>query len=189
MPYDGYDLRDVDVDDGAAFVTIDNPPINLLDMPLIVELGRLSEQLLDDGAVRVVVVRSADPEFFVAHADVELLEQLPLIDNTCGSHPIPQGVWLSEMTPTPEGTPFPSEVAGEVRGRLRRVEGQIRGIQRMLDENRDCGEVVAQLAAAKAALDRVGYRLIAGGLRSCVGDDDEDGLDSDELESLFLQLS
>ena len=92
------------------------------------------------------------------------------------------------MTPTPEGTPFPAEVAGDVGGRLRRVEGQIRGIQRMLDEDRDCGEVVAQLAAAKAALDRVGYRLIAGGLRRCVGDD-EDGLDSDELESLFLQLS
>ena len=85
-------------------------------------------------------------------------------------------------------TPFPPEVADDVAARLRRVEGQVRGIQRMLDEGRDCGEVVAQLAAAKAALERVGYRLIAGGLRRCTDDDDR-GLDADQLESLFLQLS
>ena len=94
---------------------------------------------------------------------------------------------------------FPDDVADDVRLRLRRLEGQIRGIQRMLDEGQDCQSVVTQLAAAKAALDRVSYRLVAAGMRHCVraeGDElggadegDERALDVAELEKLFLKLS
>ncbi|MFP3906883.1 MAG: metal-sensitive transcriptional regulator [Acidimicrobiales bacterium] len=95
---------------------------------------------------------------------------------------------------------FPDDVADDVRLRLSRLEGQIRGIQRMLDEGQDCQSVVTQLAAAKAALDRVSYRLVAAGMRHCVvadgepdpdGDDsaDADRLDVDAMEKLFLKLS
>jgi DNA-binding FrmR family transcriptional regulator len=102
---------------------------------------------------------------------------------------------------------FPDDVSDDVQLRLRRLEGQIRGIQRMLDEGQDCQAVVTQLAAAKAALDRVGYRLVAAGMRYCViaegpsvdpeADDehpdgqhpDDDRLDVDALEKLFLKLS
>jgi len=98
---------------------------------------------------------------------------------------------------------FPDDVTDDVRLRLRRLEGQIRGIQRMLDEGEDCRAVVTQLAAAKAALDRVGYRLVAAGMRHCAmaerdgdegasdGADTDDGerLDVVELEKLFLKLS
>lgn len=68
----------------------------------------------------------------------------------------------------------------------------------MLDEGQDCQAVVTQLAAAKAALDRVSYRLVAAGMRHCVrtegtpGDqasDESDALDVDSLEKLFLKLS
>jgi CsoR family transcriptional regulator, copper-sensing transcriptional repressor len=90
---------------------------------------------------------------------------------------------------------FPDDVADDVRLRLSRLEGQIRGIQRMLDEGKDCDDVVTQLAAAKAALDRVSYRLMAAGMRHCVVTSDEtaaeadDRMDIDALEKLFLKLS
>jgi enoyl-CoA hydratase/carnithine racemase len=77
MPYDGYDCLKTRVDRGVAFVTIDHPPINLLDIRLIQELDRIGEELESDGDVRVIVFRSADPDFFIAHADVALIQMLP----------------------------------------------------------------------------------------------------------------
>lgn len=65
------------VEDGVAFVTIDNPPINLLDLPLIGDLARFGQEVQEAEDVRVVVFDSADPEFFIAHADVGLIQQLP----------------------------------------------------------------------------------------------------------------
>jgi enoyl-CoA hydratase/carnithine racemase len=56
---------------GVAWATIDHPPLNLLDGPLLDELDRLANALAEDDRVRVVVFDSADPEFFIAHADVE----------------------------------------------------------------------------------------------------------------------
>ena len=52
--------------------------------------------------------------------------------------------------------------------RLRRAEGQLRGVQRMVGEDAECREVLAQLAAVKAAVDQVGLLLITERLRSCV---------------------
>lgn len=77
MRYDGYQCLRVQVDDGVAWVTIDHPPINLFDLALIQEMLRVGEELEGDDAVRVVVFQSADPEFFIAHADVELIQTLP----------------------------------------------------------------------------------------------------------------
>jgi len=67
----------VDVDDGVAFVTLDHPPVNLFDAVLIGSLWELAGELADDDGVRAVVVRSADPEFFIAHADLALIQALP----------------------------------------------------------------------------------------------------------------
>lgn len=75
--YADYLLLKTTIDQGVATVVIDNPPINLLDMPLIEELSRLGRQLEADDAVRVVVFESADPDFFIAHADLTLIQQLP----------------------------------------------------------------------------------------------------------------
>jgi enoyl-CoA hydratase/carnithine racemase len=77
MAYEGYSGLKVTVDRGVAFVTIDNPPINLLDIPLITDLDRASRELEADAAVKVVVLQSANPDFFVAHADITLIQQLP----------------------------------------------------------------------------------------------------------------
>jgi enoyl-CoA hydratase/carnithine racemase len=74
---DGYSALRVRVDRGIAYATIDHPPINLLDATLIVELDRFGRDAESNEDVRVVVVDSADSEFFIAHADVGLILQLP----------------------------------------------------------------------------------------------------------------
>ncbi len=83
---------------------------------------------------------------------------------------------------------FPDEVTADTRRRLRRIEGQVRGIQRLIDDGAECRDIVTQLSACRAALDRVGYKLIAAGLRECATDPDG-ALDADQLEALFLKLS
>lgn len=77
MPYENYNALKIRVDRGVAFVTIDHPPINLFDLMLMQEMGRFVEEVAGDDAVRVMVFDSANPDFFIAHADVELIQSLP----------------------------------------------------------------------------------------------------------------
>lgn len=77
MTSDAYECLRIRRADGIAFVTIDHPPINLFDLTLIQEMDRVGRALADDPDVRVVVLDSANPDFFIAHADVGLIEQLP----------------------------------------------------------------------------------------------------------------
>ncbi len=77
MTYADFECLKVRSNEGVAFVTIDHPPINLFDLTLIAEMDRLGRALEADDDVRVVVVDSADPDFFIAHADVELILALP----------------------------------------------------------------------------------------------------------------
>ncbi|GAA4872227.1 metal-sensitive transcriptional regulator [Actinomycetospora straminea] len=79
----------------------------------------------------------------------------------------------------------------DVVARLRRVEGQIAGIVRMIEEGRECKDVVTQLAAASRALDKAGFKIIATGLRHCMteNDDGERAVDVAEMEKLFLSLA
>lgn len=76
-----------------------------------------------------------------------------------------------------------------VRNRLRRAQGQLAGVIAMLDEGRECREVVTQLAAVARALDRAGFAIVAAGLRECLADPDRDPASVDELERLFLALA
>jgi DNA-binding FrmR family transcriptional regulator len=80
----------------------------------------------------------------------------------------------------------------DVVKRLRRAEGQIRGVIAMLEEGRDCAEVVTQLAAVSRALDRAGFKIIASGLQQCMaardsGEDQRANLE--QMEKLFLSLA
>ncbi|MGD1034335.1 MAG: metal-sensitive transcriptional regulator [Candidatus Dormibacteria bacterium] len=80
----------------------------------------------------------------------------------------------------------------EILRRMRRAEGQLRGVIRMLEEGRDCADVVTQLAAVSHALDRAGFRLIATGLQQCVTNREGGGataIDEKRLERLFLSLA
>ncbi|MBI4322610.1 MAG: metal-sensitive transcriptional regulator [Chloroflexi bacterium] len=76
--------------------------------------------------------------------------------------------------------------------RLRRVEGQVRGIQKMLEEDRPCDEIITQLMAARAALDQVGISIIAKYVRDCARIQPGEADENQSLEralSLFLRLS
>ncbi len=82
---DEYTCLRVAVDAGVARATIDNPPINLLDLELMLDLDRLGRAMEADESVRVVVLDSANPEFFIAHADVNLILGLPRDENPARS--------------------------------------------------------------------------------------------------------
>jgi DNA-binding FrmR family transcriptional regulator len=71
--------------------------------------------------------------------------------------------------------------------RLRRAEGQIAGVIRMLESGRDCKDVVTQLAAVSRALDKAGFAIVAGGLKQCLSG--EQDLDVAQMEKLFLSLA
>lgn len=76
MAYD-YDLLQVKTDNRLAVVTINNPPINLMTLQLYAELNALTEELKADPSLTVVVFKSADPDFFIAHFDVEAILNFP----------------------------------------------------------------------------------------------------------------
>lgn len=72
-------LVNTEIDDrGVATVTVDHPPINLMTVEVLFELHAASQALAVDAAARVVVLRSANPEWFVAHFDVEAIQQFPV---------------------------------------------------------------------------------------------------------------
>ena len=82
MGYGDYQRLRIESSGGICRATIDNPPINLLNVELIVEFGRFAQEVGSDDAVRVLIVDSADPDFFLAHADVTLIQQLPTGDTS-----------------------------------------------------------------------------------------------------------
>ncbi len=81
------------------------------------------------------------------------------------------------------------DVIGTVVNRLRRAEGQLGGVIRMLQEGRDCEDVVTQLAAVSRALDKAGFAIIASGLQQCISAGEEGTIDRAKLEKLFLSLA
>ena len=71
---------------------------------------------------------------------------------------------------TADATPTRGYAANkdQLHKRLRRIEGQVRGVQRMIDEDRICTDVITQIAAIEAALDKVALGLLDGHLQHCV---------------------
>jgi len=82
------------------------------------------------------------------------------------------------------------EEMGAVVNRLRRAQGQIGGVLRMIEEGRDCKDVITQLAAVNHALDRAGFAIISTGLKQCLTESgDKESVDMKALEKLFLSLA
>ncbi|UGT43251.1 metal-sensitive transcriptional regulator [Nocardia yamanashiensis] len=85
-----------------------------------------------------------------------------------------------------------AEAKALVLNRLRRAHGQLAGVISMIEQDRDCKDVVTQLAAVSKALDRAGFKIVATNLRECVSGGQGDGaepLSVEELEKLFLALA
>ena len=86
----------------------------------------------------------------------------------------------------------PAEMT-KVGNRLKRAQGQLTAVIRMIDEGADCEDVVVQLSAVSRALDRAGFAIIATGMKQCLTEpqdaDAEPTLDVAKLEKLFLSLA
>jgi DNA-binding FrmR family transcriptional regulator len=80
----------------------------------------------------------------------------------------------------------------EVVNRLHRVQGQVEGLATMIEEGRDCRDVVRQFGASARALERAGARYLVANLTACLRDEEAaaaEGYDTEELQRLFLQLA
>lgn len=105
----------VDVADRVAVATIDAPPINVMTVPMLVDLMRFGSAVADDDEVGVVVFRSADPDFFIAHFDVESILAMPT-DEPAERSGAPNG--FHRMCEIYRTMPKPTivEIAGRVGG-------------------------------------------------------------------------
>lgn len=83
MAYD-YSLITVEIDNAVATATVDAPPVNVMTVEMWAELDQLSTQIEGDDAVRVLILKSANPDFFIAHFDVAAI-----LDRPTGQAPVP----------------------------------------------------------------------------------------------------
>ncbi|GAB4208051.1 MAG: metal-sensitive transcriptional regulator [Roseiflexaceae bacterium] len=90
------------------------------------------------------------------------------------------------MSETPTARPISDTVRADVLLRLRRIEGQVRGIQRMVEENRDCRDVVVQLAAIKASVASLNTLVAETYARECLCGAEQ--VDAEELSKLLDML-
>ncbi|MFC5150384.1 metal-sensitive transcriptional regulator [Streptomyces amakusaensis] len=89
-------------------------------------------------------------------------------------------------------TPDEEAAARAVLNRLRRAQGQLTAVISMVEEGRDCRDIVTQLAAVSRALDRAGFKIIATRMRECMTTREEGGepkINEEELEKIFLTLA
>lgn len=90
----------------------------------------------------------------------------------------------ASMTPT-------QEERRRIINRLKRLEGQIRGLQTMIESEKDCEAVLTQIMAAKSALNQVGLHIIGYSMKTCLLDDEDKSRDEliDEAIKVFLKYS
>ncbi len=95
-------------------------------------------------------------------------------------------------TPTRHGINFDDATLADLQLRLRRIEGQVRGLQQMLIDGRECRELVTQIAAANKALEQVGFHLVSAGLTWCLEHPDQSaaaGYKLADVQKMFLKLA
>jgi enoyl-CoA hydratase/carnithine racemase len=102
MTYDPLQCTRVDVDRGVAWATIDHPPMNLWDSVLTHDLVTLIGAFEADPDASVLVLTSADPEYFIAHADVGMIRGLPTDAPGAGEQPAPINQLLERLRTMPK---------------------------------------------------------------------------------------
>src|SRR5215470_1848099 len=114
MSNSDYTTLSISREKGVATVTLDHPPMNLLDLELMTDLERLGREIEADTEIRAVVFQSANPDYFIAHADVALIQRLP-----------------SEATPKSEELSFFHQIVERYRtlpcATIAAIEGRARG--------------------------------------------------------------
>jgi DNA-binding FrmR family transcriptional regulator len=87
---------------------------------------------------------------------------------------------------------LPEAVIEDIRKRLHRVAGQVEGVERMLDQGRECRDVVTQISAATKALEQAGFQLVAAGLTYCIENPAEaaaEGYPLEAVQKMFMKLA
>lgn len=87
---------------------------------------------------------------------------------------------------------LPDDTIADLIRRLRRIEGQVRGLQQMLTDQRDCRDIVTQLSAANKALEQAGFVLVAAGLTWCLEDPERsaaEGYELADVQKMFTKLA
>ena len=82
-----------------------------------------------------------------------------------------------------------SDAQRRILNRLRRARGQLNAVIDAVEDGRSCRDVVTQLSAVSAALDRAGFAVVSTAMKECLAGAGEDGLTTEELEKLFLTLA
>jgi DNA-binding FrmR family transcriptional regulator len=101
-----------------------------------------------------------------------------------------QAEQTGEPTAGEVGIPLDPSEMGKVINRLKRAQGQLSGVLKMLEAGRNCEDIVTQLSAVSRALDRAGFAIIATGMRQClVETDGAETVNVQKLEKLFLSLA
>lgn len=86
---------------------------------------------------------------------------------------------------------IPTSEAKRIANRLRRAQGQLSAVLTMVEEERECRDIVTQLAAVSSALDRAGFAIIAAAMKDCMRDETGEATDVEmaDLEKLFMSLA
>ena len=141
-------------------------------------------------ALRAHLRRERDPKLPPRHQHRRLLG--PHRRRAVGQRsPAPRLLLRPRMT-RKNAMQLPPETVEELTHRLRKIGGQLRGIEAMLTDQRDCRQVATQVSAANKALEQVGFLLIAAGFRWCIEHPAEaaaDGYSLDDVQNLFLKLA
>ncbi|MGN6825850.1 enoyl-CoA hydratase/isomerase family protein [Paucibacter sp. M5-1] len=87
MSTQSYSRLSIALQGGVLTVTINNAPVNVLDVPLMTELRAVLLNTRDDAQVRVIVFESADPDFFIAHVDMTLIDEPNAFDELAKDSP------------------------------------------------------------------------------------------------------
>jgi DNA-binding FrmR family transcriptional regulator len=81
-----------------------------------------------------------------------------------------------------------NDYADDLKNRLKRVEGQVRGVLRMMEEGKHCKDVVSQLSAVRNAVDKAIAHIVAVNLEKCVLEKQETGMDSQKAVEEAISL-
>ncbi|WP_054951483.1 metal-sensitive transcriptional regulator [Numidum massiliense] len=76
----------------------------------------------------------------------------------------------------------------DVKNRLKRIEGQARGVLRMMDEEKDCREVITQLSAVRAAVDRAILYIVGTNMEQCLRENIANGEETDDVIKEAVQM-
>lgn len=80
------------------------------------------------------------------------------------------------------------EYTQDMKNRLKRIEGQVRGVLRLMEEEQDCKSVITQMSAAKSAMDRAMAFIIAKNMQQCLIEQMEKGEDTEDIVEQAIQL-